>query len=93
MESMICYEILRYKQKNLDFRLGNLLPTQLCRAATAKPRQIERSSFFLLNHNDKTRIYRMVSDLFDVPLRRKRDSPMEEDDCAPPALIRVKVCR
>ena len=46
---------------------------------------------FLLNHNSKTRIYRLVSGSFDVPLRRKRDSPMEEDDCAPAcALIRVK---
>ena len=66
-----------------------MLPTRLCRAATTKPRQIERSSFFLLDHNDKTRIYRPVSGSFDVLLRRKRDSPMEEDDCAPPALIRV----
>ena len=73
------------------FTIWNLLPTRLCRAATTKPKQIERSSFFLLDHNDKTRIYRLVSGSFDVPLQRKRDSPMEEDNCAPPpALIRVK---
>ena len=65
------------------FRFRNLLPTWLCRAATIKSRQIERSSFFLLDHNDKTRIYRLVSGSFDVPLRRKHDSPMVYDDCAP----------
>ena len=64
-------------------RFGNLLPTRLCRAATTKPRQIERSSFFLLDHKGKTRIYRLVSGSCDVRLRRKRDSPMEEDDCPP----------
>ena len=52
-------------------RFGNLLPTRLCRAATTKPRQIERSGFFLLDHNGKTRIYRLVPGSFDVPLRRK----------------------
>ena len=39
---------------------------------------------FLLDNKGKTRIYRLVSGSFDVPLQRKRDSPMEEDDCAPP---------
>ena len=69
-----------------------MLPTRLCRAATTKPRQIERSSFFLLDHKGKTRINRLVSGSCDVWLRRKRDSPMEEDDCPPsPALLRVKV--
>ena len=70
------------KIKILRFR--NLLPTRLCRAATTNPGQIERSSFFLLDHNDKTRIYRLVPGSFDVPLRRKRDSPMGYDDCPPP---------
>ena len=45
-------------------------------SSTTKPRQIERSSFFLLDHNGKTRIYRLVSGSFDVPFWRKRDSPM-----------------
>ena len=62
---------------------GNLSCNGLCQAATTKPRQIERSSLFLLDHNGKTRIYRLVSGSYDVQLRRKRDSPMEEDDCAP----------
>ena len=48
-----------------------------------KPRPIEHSSFFLLDHNGKTGIYRMVSGSSVVPLRRKRDSQMEEDDYAP----------
>ena len=56
----------------------------LRRAAPTKPRQIERSSFFLLDRNEQTRVYRLVSGPFDVPLRRKHDSPMEEDDCDPP---------
>ena len=56
------FKILRFK---------NLLPKRLCRAATTKPRQIERSGFFLLDHNGKTRIYRLVPGSFDVPLRRK----------------------
>ena len=70
-------------------RFGNLLPTRLCRAATTKPRQIERSSFFLLDHKGKTWIYRLVTGSCDVRLRRKRDSPVEEDDCAPPHPPRV----
>ena len=38
----------------------------------------------------QTRIYRLVSGSFDVPLRRKHDFPMDEDDCAPLTLIRIK---
>ena len=77
--------------ENRDFKkfaIWNLLPTRLCRAATTKPRQIERSSFFLVDHNDQTRIYRLISGSFDVPLQRKRDSPVEEDDCPPPLPVR-----
>ena len=79
--------------ENRDFKkfaIWNLLPTRLCRAATTKPRQIERSSFFLVDHNDQTRIYRLISGSFDVPLRRKRDSPMGEDDCPPSARARAR---
>ena len=75
------------RKKLKILRFGNLLPTWHCRAATTKPRQIERSSFFLLDHKGKTRIYRVVSGSCDVWLRRKRDSPMEEDDCAPPSRV------
>ena len=88
-------ENFRQTAENRNFKkftIWYLLPTRLCRATTTKPRQIERSSFFLLDHNGKTRIYRLVSGSFDVSLQRKRDSPMEEDDCSPPpALIRVIV--
>ena len=72
-------------------RFGNLLPTRLCRAATTKPRQIERSGFFLLDHNGKTRIYRLVSGSYDVPLWRKRDSPIVYDDYAPPPKQRLQM--
>ena len=83
---------LRQNAENRDFKkfaICNLLPTRLCQTATTKPRQIERSTFFLLDHDGQTRIYRLVSGSFDVPLRRKHDSPMEEGDCAPLALIEV----
>ena len=46
---------------------------------------------FLLDHNGKTWIYRRVSGSFNVLLRRKHDSPMEEDDCTPLVLIRVNL--
>ena len=75
-------------KKNKIFIFKNFLPTWLCRAATTKTGQIERSSFFLLDHKGKTRIYRLVSGSFEVPLRRKRDSPMGDDDYAPPSRIR-----
>ena len=64
---------------------------ELCRAATIKPRQIELSIFFLLDHNKQTRVYRLVLGPLDVWLWRKRDSPMEEDDCAPPRLLGLKI--
>ena len=57
---------------------------ELCRTATTKPRQIERSGFFLLDHNGQTWVYRLVSGPPDVRVRRKRNSPMEEDDCPRP---------
>ena len=53
-------------------------------AAMTKPRQIKRFSFFLLDHNGQTRVYRLVLHPPGVRLWRKRDSKMEEDDCAPP---------
>ena len=57
---------------------------ELCQAATVEPRQIVRSVFFLLDQNSQTRVYRLVSGLPDAQLRRNRDSPMEDDDYAPP---------
>ena len=33
---------------------------ELCLAATTKPREIEHSGFFLLDHNRQTRVYRLV---------------------------------
>ena len=75
-------------QKLKILRFVNLLPTRLCWATTTKPRQIERTSFVLLDHNRQTGIYRLVSGSFDFPLRRKHDSPMEEDDCNPTHHVR-----
>ena len=75
------FKILRFK---------NFLPKRLCRAATTKPRQLERSGFFLLDHNGKTWIYRLVPGSYDVPLQRKRDSPMGYDDCAPPRQVGLR---
>ena len=47
---------------------------------------------FLLDRNGQTQIYRLVLGSFVAPLRRKHDSLMEEDDCAPPPmLINVKL--
>ena len=63
-----------------DFEIKKFATHSTLSGATTKPRQIERSSFFLLDHNGKTQIYRLVSGSFDVPLRRKRDFPMEYDD-------------
>ena len=53
---------------------------ELCRTAMIKPRQIERSGFFLLDHNGQTRIYRLVSGQLDACLWRNRDFPTEDDD-------------
>ena len=46
-------------------------------APTIKPSQIERSGFFLLDHNGQTHVYRLVSGALDVWIRRNRDSPIE----------------
>ena len=72
---------VRKNHRESQFRYLEKGALALCRATTTKPRQIERSSFFLLDHNGQTRVYRLVSGPFDVLLRRKHDSPMEEDDC------------
>merc|ERR1711875_121500 len=53
---------------------------ELCRTAMIKPRQIERSGFFLLDNNGQTQIYRLVSGQSDVWLWRDRDFPTEDDD-------------
>ena len=45
-----------------------------------KPRQIELSGFFLLDHNEQTQIYRLVSGQSDAWLWRNCDFPTEEDD-------------
>ena len=50
-------------------------------AAPIKPRQIKRSGLFLLDQNGQTRVYRLALGPTDVPVQRKRDSPVEEDDC------------
>ena len=44
----------------------------LRRAAPTKPRQIERSSFFLLDRNEQTRVYRLVSGPPDVQVAEKK---------------------
>ena len=51
---------------------------ELCWAAAIKPRKIEGSVFFLLDHNGQTRVYRLVSDQQDERLWRKRDFPMSK---------------
>ena len=45
---------------------------ELCRTAMIKPRQIEHSGFFLLDHNGQTQIYRLVSGKPDERLWWKR---------------------
>ena len=62
---------------------------ELCWAAMTKPIPIERSVFFLLAHNGQTRVYGLVSGPPDVLVRRKRNSLMEMEDCAPPPLLSV----
>ena len=75
---------IRQNRRKSQFRYLEKGALELYRAATTKPRQIERSGFFLLDHNGQTRVYRLVLSPADVRLWRKRDSKMEEDDCAPP---------
>ena len=75
---------IRRNRRKSQFRYLEKGALELYRAATTKPRQIERSGFFLLDHNGQTRVYRLVWGPPDVWVRRKRDSPKEDDDCAPP---------
>ena len=63
---------------------------ELHRAATIKPRKIERSGFFLLDHNEQTQIYRLVLGQSDPWLWRNRDFPAENVDLEKCAL---KLCR
>ena len=53
---------------------------KLRRTAMIKPKQIERSVFFLLDHNGQTGIYRLVSGHSDAWLWRNRNFPAEDDD-------------
>ena len=76
---------IRRNRRKSQFRYLEKGALELYRAATTKPRQIERSVFFLLDHNGQTRVDRLVSGPPDIRVRRKRDSPMEEDDCLPPS--------
>jgi len=46
------------KSQICDLEKGVL---ELCWTATIKPRQIDRSGFFLLDHNGQIRVYRLVS--------------------------------
>ena len=75
---------IRRNRRKSQFRYLEKGALELYRAATTKPRQIERSGFFLLDHNGQDRVYRLVMSPPDVRLWRKRDSKMEEDDCALP---------
>ena len=77
---------IRRNRRKSQFRYLEKGALELYRTATTKPRQIECSGFFLLDHNGQTRVYRLVSGPPDVWVQRKSDSPMEEDDCAPPGL-------
>ena len=56
---------------------------ELCRTALIKQRQIERSVFFLLDHNGQNQIYRLVSGQPDIRLWSNCDFPTEDDDCPP----------
>ena len=53
---------------------------ELCQAATIKPRQIECSGFFVVDHNGQTRVYRLVSGQPDEQLWRQCDFPIKDDD-------------
>ena len=57
---------------------------ELYQAAMTKPMQIERSGFFLLDHNGQTRVYRLVSGQPVVWLKQTRDFPTEFDKAPPP---------
>ena len=62
---------------------------ELRRATTTKPRQIEYSGLFLMDHNGQTRVYRRVLGPTNVQLRRKPDSLMEEDAWPPLTELRL----
>ena len=64
---------IRKNRRKYQLRYLKKGALELYRAATTKPRQIERSVFFLVDHNGQTRVYRLVSG---------------QPDCAPPALTR-----
>ena len=66
---------------------------ELCRTTMIKPRQIERSGVFLLDHNGQTRVYRLVSGQPDGQLWRKCNFLMKDVHPPPPALTRVKGVR
>ena len=74
---------IRQNRRKSHFRYLEKGALKLCRAVMTKPKKIDRSVFFLLDNNGQNRVYRLVSGRADVPLRRKRDSPME-NDCPPP---------
>ena len=61
---------------------------ELCWAATIKSRKIERSIFFLLDHNGQTWIYRLVSSSREVRFQRNRDFPTEDDKYGIPRVKR-----
>ena len=63
---------------------------ELCQTAMIKPRQIERSVFFLLDHNGQTRIYRLVSGQSDAWLWKNHHFTTEDDDLEKCAL---ELCR
>ena len=53
-------------------------------AATLKLRWIERSVFPLLDHNEQTQMYRLVSGQPNDWFWRFHNFPTEDDDCPPP---------
>ena len=75
---------IRQNRQKSQFRYLEKGALEFYQVATTKPWQIERSGFFLQDHNGHTRVYRLVLSPPDVRLWRKRISQMEEDDCAPP---------
>ena len=74
-----CEEILIFQQRVKILKKGIL---EFRRTATIKPRQIELSGFFLLEHNGQTQVYRLFSGQSDIQLWRKRDFPTKDDVCA-----------
>ena len=76
-------KIRRNRQKS-QFRYLEIGALELYRFATTKPKQIERSGFFLLDHNGQIQIYRLVLGPTDVWFWRNRVIPTEDDDYALP---------